>query len=671
MKSVIGETPETRMLGWALAYATRGFSVLPLWWIRKDGRCACGVSSDAPKHKAGKHPLGKVVPNGSTDATRDESTIRDWWTRYPLANIGICMGEIATGEKVLAVDIDPRSNGPIAWYEYVNGRELPMSVESRSGSGGSHLLFSVPPDEVFPLKFLHGVEVLGNNGRYIVAPPSNHISGEEYRWIVSPLESGFAAAPPWLLRDTRERVRSAANDAREYADSGQKYGDGFRNAHLLSCRGAMMRWGMAREAVFEALKIENQNRCDPPLHESRVREIAFSSDSTSKAQHVVEEEKAPSKYPEGHPLHLAPLLAADAIVGAAKIREIAAKPIPYIWQDIATAAQIVGLNGKPGGGKTTLAFLIVAARANLEIPPIEILGRYMYPAPEEKWILLLEAEQSEGSTSRKLERSFEALGLGDKSLDRVIVLARKEVIVGSEKWKEVQSIVKTGLISDVVIDTLARVAPSEANEEKDQAAVFSAFQAVIESLPNTEEADKPVFWIVMHARKGEEATSVDAVSGSAQRVAQLDTLLNVVPEVDGGRVVASNVYFPKLREDPDDPPAPYRLVVKRDGKRLRITSGVQVIGTPRERVMLVLKMHGELTKTGIKEKTKLNTEQIEEVITALFKDRLLTKSEKDVRGRMRDFFKLRQHGPDSINGHSPDMGSTDIHRTMSNDIGET
>ena len=60
------------LLDHALAYAQRGWHVLPL-------------------EPRGKAPLGRLVPHGAHDATRDAATIERWWGDEPQANIGIAL----------------------------------------------------------------------------------------------------------------------------------------------------------------------------------------------------------------------------------------------------------------------------------------------------------------------------------------------------------------------------------------------------------------------------------------------------------------------------------------------------------------------------------------------------------------------------------------------------
>ena len=59
-----GDRHRNDILHAALIYAKRGWAVLPLWWVRTDGRCACdSLNCDsigkAPHREArGWHPAG-------------------------------------------------------------------------------------------------------------------------------------------------------------------------------------------------------------------------------------------------------------------------------------------------------------------------------------------------------------------------------------------------------------------------------------------------------------------------------------------------------------------------------------------------------------------------------------------------------------------------------------
>jgi hypothetical protein len=79
-----------------LRAARRGWPVFPLYGVR-DGECTC---ANPDCDRAGKHPL---TAHGFKDATRDAAQIRDWWSRWPTANLGIVTGKPS---GFVALDID-------------------------------------------------------------------------------------------------------------------------------------------------------------------------------------------------------------------------------------------------------------------------------------------------------------------------------------------------------------------------------------------------------------------------------------------------------------------------------------------------------------------------------------------------------------------------------------
>lgn len=178
----------------ALGYAARGWPVLPLHSII-DGRCTCGADACG---SPGKHPIGALAPHGVKDATTDPATIKRWWQQRPMANVGIATGA-ASG--LVAIDIDPRHGGTENLADLLAEHgALPETVESTTGGDGRHILFAHPGQAITRKAIAEGIDVKADGG-YIVAPPSNHISGKSYAWEASsdPKTTPLAALPAWLL----------------------------------------------------------------------------------------------------------------------------------------------------------------------------------------------------------------------------------------------------------------------------------------------------------------------------------------------------------------------------------------------------------------------------------------------------------------------------------------
>ena len=123
----------TRLPEEALRYAAIGWHVFPL-------------------QPRGKHPLIPKDQGGSGchDATTDPAIITDWWTRQPLANIGIACGP----SRLVVLDIDGEEGGNwLRWLLDENPEPWPEHPFSLTRTGG-HVIFRAPP----------GVEIFNRQG---------------------------------------------------------------------------------------------------------------------------------------------------------------------------------------------------------------------------------------------------------------------------------------------------------------------------------------------------------------------------------------------------------------------------------------------------------------------------------------------------------------------------
>ncbi len=250
----------------ALAYAARGWPVIPLAWIR-DGRCSCGRGESC---KPGKHPL---TPHGFKDASVAPAQIRNWWTQWPEANVGLCPGP-ESGFVVL--DVDPRNGGDESVVELERRHgPLPTTLTVETGGGGRHYYFHHPNGALRTARgFLPGLELLAGGG-LVVAPPSVHECGRTYRFL-SPPGAALAPLPLWLL-EVANAMRAGANESRRNgSDPGSWIREGERNARLASLAGRLRRHGVEPPELEQELQRANRERCDPPLEAREVQKIARS-----------------------------------------------------------------------------------------------------------------------------------------------------------------------------------------------------------------------------------------------------------------------------------------------------------------------------------------------------------------------------------------------------------
>lgn len=158
----------------ALHYGREGLPIFPVDWE--------------------KRPL---VRHGYRDATADLVQIRRWWTRWPLALIGMPTG---AGSGLLAIDIDVKhgEDGEREWNALMirfGVGETPTR-NHLTPSGGRHLIYRMPDGDAIRNsagRIAPGVDVRGDGGS-IVLPGSRNESG------VYELLADIPAAPlpEWL-----------------------------------------------------------------------------------------------------------------------------------------------------------------------------------------------------------------------------------------------------------------------------------------------------------------------------------------------------------------------------------------------------------------------------------------------------------------------------------------
>jgi hypothetical protein len=178
----------------ALGYAARGIPVYPAHWPRliPGGAilaCSCprGPTCDRPA----KHPL---VRHGVKEATTDHDRIGRWWRHWLQANVGL-----ATGICFDALDLDgPDGLAALGQLQEAAALRLPGPLVA-TGGGGWHVWFAPTGLGNRPPRGLTHVDWRGRGG-CVLAPPSRHISGASYRWLVGLDQAPLPEVPAALRR---------------------------------------------------------------------------------------------------------------------------------------------------------------------------------------------------------------------------------------------------------------------------------------------------------------------------------------------------------------------------------------------------------------------------------------------------------------------------------------
>lgn len=295
---------EGEVLKAALEYAGFGWAVFPVHSI-VNNKCTCGQ----PKC-GGKHPR---TPRGCKDATTDESIIKGWWSRWPDANVAIATGKIS---NLVVLDIDPKNNGMASARKLIEKCEIPYSCQVMTGGNGYHIYFAYPDGvevkNTTRLGGLSGIDVRADGG-YVVAPPSNHVSGH-YRWREgyhyqevrlaepSPKLLDYFCNPRKLIDDTKKvdgaQLPLPQNPAGWVESTLGTLSEGNRNDSFAKITGKLHRGGLeakeiitllephAERAHFPLVELEKEvegicrrypnNVKDSPKEELELKPVAFS-----------------------------------------------------------------------------------------------------------------------------------------------------------------------------------------------------------------------------------------------------------------------------------------------------------------------------------------------------------------------------------------------------------
>ncbi len=258
----------------AQEYANIGLAVFPVHYLNENKECSCGGQ---PKCSPAKHP---ITFNGYKDATKDNQVIESFF-QNDNRNIGIATGKVS---GIWVMDEDKL--GLVDELETKFGKlpETPI-VETGKGRHFYFRWFDGCPKQTQKTK--EGYDIRSDGG-YVIAPPSIHANGNQYRWLVSPEQTPFALAPDWLVNWVIEKQSATTPQktltiqrATTIEERAVKYleqvppavsGNGGHNATFaVACRLVELFGNeLDDDQLLSALEAWN-GKCDPPWNESELR----------------------------------------------------------------------------------------------------------------------------------------------------------------------------------------------------------------------------------------------------------------------------------------------------------------------------------------------------------------------------------------------------------------
>jgi hypothetical protein len=241
----------------ALDLADKGYYVFPVHGVL-NGECDC--MGRRGRCNPGKHPC---VP-WTRVSTKDLTHVRELWSKYPNANIGIDCGR----SGVAVLDEDPKNGGELSFQRIL--RTVPdvgSAPNVVTGSGGTHAYFAAP---TYALKNsagkFPGIDVRAKGG-YVVAQGSLHVSGRSYVGNV-PAVSALPAWPSALTELLMSKTASTTSHKLLQRSSPSLQSGmvpvGARNQYAASMAGRLRFAGLLEEDAFVALRALRDSKFEEP-----------------------------------------------------------------------------------------------------------------------------------------------------------------------------------------------------------------------------------------------------------------------------------------------------------------------------------------------------------------------------------------------------------------------
>jgi KaiC/GvpD/RAD55 family RecA-like ATPase len=293
-----------------------------------------------------------------------------WFDKNPNANIGIVTGEIS---NLVVFDLDSKAAEDYA----ENEGGFPDTVKVKTGKG-YHIYMRHPGFRVVnDVKKEYDLDIRGDGG-YVVAPPSQHGSGNHYEWVDGFSISEIDPAPltPWMEDYLKEFATTANNTIEDKPPKPSKnlsmdstpatpdpYMDilingaqqGNRNDSATKLIGHLLGKGNDENVAWEIFKQWNAVKNQPPLSDAELKNIFVSIRD--------QERKNGKKEPEKKVIDVAKFLDTEKRI-AAEYNEQYVR-IPFASGDLLSIMQskmnggLIGgrtyvIGGIPSAGKTVL-----------------------------------------------------------------------------------------------------------------------------------------------------------------------------------------------------------------------------------------------------------------------------------------------------------------------------
>lgn len=224
--------------------------------------------------KKNKQPYVPWTEFQERKATPDE--IREWWHKWPAANIGLVTGKIS---GIVVIDIDEKQ-GFDAIQEFIPDSLLIPTC--KTPGGGQHLYFQAPEK---PLgnnsRIIPGCDFRGSGG-FVVAPPSTNGKGCSYSWFdslslddveppalpsqyITYINNNAFKIKEGIGEDDFKKLQSDFKRLPLTSTDFKKIPEGQRDEVLFHIANSILNRTMREQEVQELLQLIARHCCDPPF----------------------------------------------------------------------------------------------------------------------------------------------------------------------------------------------------------------------------------------------------------------------------------------------------------------------------------------------------------------------------------------------------------------------
>ena len=241
--------PDNQLLKSALWYAKQGYSVIPA--------------------KQDKRPYVKWEPFQTEKATALQ--IQEWWSTWPLANIGLVTGIIS---NLTVLDADTEEAKELI-ESYLPETFLTPIVKTPKGH---HYYFKHLQEIPNKANISKGLDARSEGG-YIIAPPSRNGKGKEYKYLVGINNVAVQPMPSFLLSYINSKLKDYIYTKSDDKDNIRQhkttsanisFDEPGRDDSLFHVANCLVKGGMPEQEIEQLLTLIASKVCNPPFPEKEL-----------------------------------------------------------------------------------------------------------------------------------------------------------------------------------------------------------------------------------------------------------------------------------------------------------------------------------------------------------------------------------------------------------------